>query len=94
LNIPAEFADKILDHFVNCGIIAKASEPTTGFLPAKDLENIKLSDISEALAGIGLAQSTNENLPALQQIAQSRQNVLAQYSLKQILTEEVQIEDG
>ncbi|MBN2182938.1 MAG: YihY family inner membrane protein [Sedimentisphaerales bacterium] len=85
LNIPAEFADKILTHFVNRGIIVRTAEPKAGFMPARDPENIKLSDISEALADIGFAQSAIEQLPAMQQISQSRRNALAQYSLKQIL---------
>jgi membrane protein len=94
LNIPAEFADKILNHFVNTGIIVKTSEPKTGYLPARDPENIKLSDISEALAGIGFGRSLTEKLPALQKIIRSQQDSLAQYSLKQILNEKEQIEDG
>ena len=87
LNIPADFAGKILNHFVNRGIIVRTSEPRAGFMPAKDPANIKLSDISEALAGIGFAQSIAEQSTDLQQIAQSQQNVLAQHSLKQILSE-------
>jgi membrane protein len=94
LKIPAEFAEKILNHFVNRGIIVKTSEPKTGFLPARDPANIKLSDISDALAGIGIAQSATEQISALQQIAQSRHNVLAKYNLKQIIDEKEKIEDG
>jgi membrane protein len=85
LNIPAEFAEKILNHFVNCGIIVKTSEPKTGYLPAKDPENIRLSDISEALARIGFGRSLTEQSPALQKIVRSQQDSLAKYSLKQIL---------
>jgi membrane protein len=85
LDIPAELTEKILNSFVNRGIIVKTSEPKTGFLPAKDPEEIKLSEISEALASIGFAQSAE-----LQQISQTQQNSLAQYNLKQILQQEVQ----
>ncbi len=85
LNIPPEFADKILAHFVKSGIIVRTAEPKAGFMPAKDPANIKLSDISEALAAIGFAQETSDQLPSLQQITQSQRNALAQYSLKQIL---------
>jgi membrane protein len=80
LDIPAELTEKILNSFVNRGILVKTVEPKTGFLPAKDPECIKLSEISEALASIGFAQSAE-----LQQIAQAQQNSLAQYNLKQIL---------
>ncbi len=88
LDIPADFAEKILNQFVNSGIIVRTSEPRAGFLPARDPANIKLSDISEALAGIGFAQSPNDQLASLQQIAQSQRDALAQYNLKQILNVE------
>ena len=80
LDIPPELTENILNSFVNRGIIVKTAEPKTGFLPARDLECIKLSEISEALASIGFAQSAE-----LQQISQAQQNSLAQYNLKQIL---------
>ena len=63
----------------------KASEPRAGFIPAQDPANTKLSDIAEAVATAGFAQSTIEQPGSLQQIAQSHRNVLAQYNLKQIL---------
>lgn len=88
LNIPAELAGKVLNHFVNSGIIVRTSEPKAGFMPAKDPANIKLSEISEALAEIGFAQETTEQLPSLQQIARSQQDALSQYNLKQILNAE------
>ena len=88
LNIPAELAEKILDHFVKSGLIVRTSEPKTGFLPARNPENIRLSEISEALAGIGFGRSHTEQLPALQKIIRSQKDCLAQYNLKQILTEE------
>ena len=85
LNIPAEFGDKILKHLVDSELIAKTSEPKTGFLPARDPANIKLSDIAEAVAAAGFAQSTTQQPDSLQQITQSQRNALAQYNLKQIL---------
>jgi membrane protein len=80
LDIPPELTENILNSFVNRGILVKTAEPKTGFLPAKDPEYITLSEISEALASIGFAQSAE-----LQQISQAQQNSLAQYNLKQIL---------
>ncbi len=80
LDIPPELTENILNSFVNHGIIVKTAEPKTGFLPARDMESIKLSEISEALASIGFAQSAE-----LQQISQAQKDSLAQYNLKQIL---------
>lgn len=85
LDIPAEFGVKILGHLVNSKLIAKTSEPTVGFLPVKDPANIRLSDIAEAVAAAGFAQSTTNQPQTLAQINQSQRNALAQYSLKQIL---------
>ena len=85
LNIPAEFSDKILNHLVASGIIAKTSDPKAGFLPAKDPANIKLSDVAAAVAQAGFAQSPTGQSAALEQITQSQRSVLAQYNVKQIL---------
>jgi len=86
LNLPAEFGQKILDHLVNSRLIVRTSDPVAGFLPARDPANIKLSDITEAIAATGFAQSGTDQADSLQQIAQSQRSALAQYTLKQILT--------
>jgi len=86
LDIPAELGQKILDHLVNSKLIVRTSEPEVGFLPATDPANIKLSDISEAIASTAFAQSGAGHDDGLQQIVQSQRSTLAQYTLKQILT--------
>jgi membrane protein len=88
LDIPADFGQKILDHLVNSKLIVRTSEPEVGLLPAKDLAQIKLSDITEAVAAAEIAQSTTEWPQSLKQIAQSRRDALAQHNLKQILNVE------
>ncbi len=85
LDIPAEFGHKILDHLVNSRLIVRTSEPVTGFLPARDPANIKLSDITEAIAATGFAQSGTDQADRLKEIAQSQRSALARYTLKQIL---------
>lgn len=94
LNIPVEFAEKILNHFVNNGIIVRTSEPKVGFMPAKDPANIRLSDVAEALAAAGFAQSVEDEPQSLQLIAQNQRNALAQYSLRQVLNIESTGQDG
>jgi len=88
LNIPAEFGEKILNHLVGSGIIVKSSEPWVGFVPARDPANIRLSDVAEAVCKVSFAQSITGRPESLKQIAQSQRNILAQYSLKQILNAE------
>jgi membrane protein len=85
LNVPAEFGDRILNHLVDTGLIAKTSDPRVGFIPARDPASVKLSDISAIVAEVGLAQSTVERPQILEQIAESHRNILAQYSLRQVL---------
>ncbi|MBN2588415.1 MAG: YihY family inner membrane protein [Sedimentisphaerales bacterium] len=85
LDIPPELTDKILHAFVNQKIVVKTSEPQAGYVLAGDPENIRLSDISQALASIGFAQSIPENKDNLQEITQAGRNALARYNLKQIL---------
>jgi len=88
LDIPAEFGAKILDHLVARRLIAKTSDPRIGFVPARDPANIRLSDIAEAVSDVGFAQRAADQPQGLEQIAQSQRNALAQYSLKQILTDD------
>jgi len=87
LDIPAEFCEKILDHLIGSGLIARTSDPAVGFIPVKDPANIRLSDIAEAVAAAGFAQPAANQPDSLQQIAQSQCDILAQYNLKQILTQ-------
>ena len=86
LDIPAEFGQKILDHLVSSKLIVRTSEPQAGFMPARDPANIKLSEIADAIAATGFAQSGTNVADSLQKIAQSQRSALEQYTLKQILT--------
>jgi membrane protein len=88
LGMPAEFGEKMLEHLVAKGLLMKTSEPKVGFVPSKDPDDIKLSDIVVAVAEVGFAQSTTEQPASLMQIARSQTSALEQYSLKQILTSE------
>lgn len=85
LDVPAEFGEKMLDHLVGSELILRTSEPIEGFVPARDPANIKLSDIAEAVATASLGHSAVGQPEIMQQVAQSQQSSLAQYSLKQIL---------
>jgi len=84
LDLPAEFGEKVLNHLVTEQLVAKTSEPIVGFLPATEPENIRLSEITAAVASAGFGRQ-GEKLPeALKQVLQSCQNTLAQYNLEQI----------
>jgi membrane protein len=85
LDMPPEFCDKILDHLVSGRIILRTSEPRTGFVPARDPANIRLSEISEVVAAAGFGRPTAESAPALEQITQAQRDALAHYNIKQII---------
>jgi membrane protein len=92
LNIPGELVEKILSHLVVTGILVRVSEPRDGFLPAKAPANMKLSEIAEAVARAGFAQSA-EAPAGLRQVAASQREALAQYSVKQILEDKSDQQD-
>jgi DNA-binding IscR family transcriptional regulator len=85
LDIPAELGERLLNHLVNNRLLVKTSEPAVGFILAKEPANIKLSDIAEAVATAGFAQSTPQQAQTLERITQSQRSILAQHNLKQIL---------
>jgi membrane protein len=89
LDIPAEFAEKVLAHLVSTGILVRAAEPKEGFLPAKDPANMKLSEIAQAVARAGFGRPAD--VPAgLQKVAQSQQETLSHYNVKQVFQHEPQ----
>jgi membrane protein len=84
LNIPPEFTEKILAHLVIRGILARASEPKDGFLPAKAPAGMKLSEIAAAISLAGFGQSAD--VPAgLRKIAQSQQEMFSQFNVTQLI---------
>ena len=85
LNIPAEFGERILNHLVSSGIVIRSSEPRVGFVPARDPACIRLSDIAEAVAKAGFAQSLAGQPEGLVNAIQSQRSALAGYNLKQII---------
>lgn len=85
LDVPGEFGQKMLDHLVASELILRTSEPTEGFVPAKDPANIKLSDIAEAVANASIGQSHMGQPDIIQQVAHSHRHSLDQYNLKQLL---------
>ena len=94
LDVPAEFGEKMFDHLVGSGIILRTSDPTEGFVPARDPANIKLSDIAEAVATASVGESLAGGSDAIQQVAQSQRNNLAQYSLRQMLDTNTNSQDS
>jgi len=85
LNMPAEFGEKIFNHLVDVGLLAKTSEPRVGFVPGQDPASVRLSDISAAVASASFAQDNIKESKGLENIARSHRKSLAEHSLREIV---------
>ncbi len=86
LNIPPELGEDIIEALVEKGLLVRTSAPRVGLVPGKEPEQIKLSDITEALAGVALAQPKLPEQPTLDKLVQAQQRFLAQHTLNEILS--------
>jgi membrane protein len=85
LDMPEEFAEKILERLVKAGIVARVSEPKDGFLLAKDPATLKLSEVADAIGQAGFSRPTEEQSAGLRQAIAAQRQALSQYTVKQIL---------
>jgi membrane protein len=85
LKIPAELGEDITERLLEKGLLLKTSEPHVGLIPARDPEQIKLSDITESLANVALAQPNLDEPNTLTKLVQAQRQFLAKHSLKEIL---------
>jgi membrane protein len=82
LAIPECIGEKILGALVDAGYLIHASEPIQGYLPAKDLKTLHLSDIAAMVAGVsfgqkGPAHTSLDHLLDEKKAAQAQQAKLA-----------------
>lgn len=85
LNLPADFAERILEHLTSAGLLFRTAEPRTGYTPATDGANITLADISQAVGKASFAQADDETPAQLSAIFDAQHNELAKHTLKEIL---------
>jgi membrane protein len=83
LKLPAQFANRLLGHLVDKGLLIRTSEPRVGFVPATEAANIKLSDISEVVSRASFVQFENKE-GTLAEISQKQKDLLGQYTLGQL----------
>jgi membrane protein len=88
LNLPPELGDDLLDYLVKMRLLVKTSEPNVGFVPARAPEQIRLSEITEALAALALAQPDLNGPDTLGRLAQAQRQFLAKHNLGEILLSE------
>jgi membrane protein len=87
LNMPSEFTEKVLSHLVAKGILARASEPKEGFLPAKSPDDMKLSEIAAAISLASFGQSADA-LAGLRKVVRSQQEMFSQFNVTQLISNE------
>jgi YihY family inner membrane protein len=85
LNLPPEFCEKILNLLVAQGILIKTSEPKVGYVPARNPEKIKLSDVAEAFTTISFRPPPQQQLPIIPQLIAYQKVGLEKYNIKQII---------
>lgn len=84
LDLPQELGDRLLGCLIGAGLIARTQEPAVGLVPAKSPEQIRLSDIVEAVARAAFAQPRQDECGALAELIRTQRQSLAALRLKDI----------
>jgi membrane protein len=84
LNMPAEFAEKMLPHLVKCKLLMRTSDPIAGYVPATDARNIKLSDIARAVDDAGIAHNATMTRHATMQMREASVEKFSEHTLEEL----------
>jgi membrane protein len=84
LDIPQELGDRLLACLISAGLIARTQEPTVGLILARSPEQIRLSDITEAVATAAFAQPSLDGHGILAELVRSQGRLLAAHRLKDV----------
>lgn len=85
-NITPEFTGRILKHLVEQGLLVQTASPSAGYFPATEAENIKLSDISAAVAKASFAQIYKDGTDRLKEVIEKQSQTLGHSSLKEMIS--------
>ncbi len=83
LDIPSDFASRILEHMVKAGLLCRTSDPISGYVPSTDGAHITLADIFKAVDAASFTQVASGR--KLQTVLGEMQGLLERYTLKDIL---------
>jgi membrane protein len=75
LGLSPQFGQKLLTYLVESGLLMKVSEPTTGYTLARAPEQIRLVDISLAVAKASFSNASPEQILDSQRLFQTKQNL-------------------
>ncbi|HOT72651.1 MAG TPA: YhjD/YihY/BrkB family envelope integrity protein [Anaerohalosphaeraceae bacterium] len=85
LQMPAGFAQRLLDQLVKAGLLYRTNEPVQGYVPSTDGANISLADISQAVSSLSYGRSALKCSPKITAVFEKIRQMLAQYTLKDVL---------
>jgi len=86
LDIPSDFASRILEHMVKAGLLCRTSDPVAGYVPSTDGAHITLADIFNAVDAASFTQVASGR--KLQTVLGKMQELLGRFTLKDILDTE------
>jgi membrane protein len=85
LDIPPDFAQRVLDQMVKSGLLFHTNEPVSGYVPSTDGTHISLSDIYDAVAQVSFAQPQKYESPKAGIVFGQVREMLSRYTLKDVL---------
>lgn len=85
LDIPPDFAERVLNRMVKAGILFHTNEPVSGYVPSTDGTHISLADIYDAVAQVSFAQPLKWESPKAGKVFSQVRELLGKYTLKDVL---------
>jgi len=85
LDIPPDFAARVLDRMVKAGLLFHTNEPISGYVPSTDGTHMSLADIFDAVAKASFAQPHTWETPKAGKVFAQVRELLGRYTLKDVL---------
>lgn len=85
LDIPPDFASRVLDRMVKANLLVHTNEPVSGYVPSTDGAHISLADIHDAVTQVSFAQPLKWESPKAGKVFAQIRELLGRYTLKDVL---------
>ncbi len=85
LQMPVDFARRVLDQLVKSGLLCHTNEPVQGYVPSTDGAHISLLDISRAVDSLSYGKADPLHNPKLVVVFEKIRQELGRYTLKDVL---------
>jgi membrane protein len=94
LDLPQELGDQLIGCLISAGLVARTQEPAVGLVPARAPEQIRLSDVVDAVAGAAFAQPRRDEQGPLAELLGAQRQSLASHTLRDICRLDERSMDG